>query len=155
MVEIKYHKHSIGQLAFHFVWRPKYNVPVFFVAEKREYMIRVLRAISEKWNIKICEMEVMKNHVHLFVELSSNVSVSFAFNVLKGGSARLFFKRFPVWHQYFLRGHKKAHLWSPGKFFRSVGSVTAEAVENYIRNSNRWDFEYLEEYYIKLNPIRA
>ncbi|PIN89755.1 hypothetical protein COU57_05410, partial [Candidatus Pacearchaeota archaeon CG10_big_fil_rev_8_21_14_0_10_32_14] len=89
MVEIKYHKHSIGQLAFHFVWRPKYNVPVFFVAEKREYMIRVLRAISEKWNIKICEMEVMKNHVHLFVELSSNVSVSFAFNVLKGGSARL------------------------------------------------------------------
>ncbi|HHE36183.1 MAG TPA: IS200/IS605 family transposase, partial [Candidatus Woesearchaeota archaeon] len=29
------------------------------------------------------------------------------------------------------------HLWSPGKFFRSVGNVTAEAIKNYIAQSNR------------------
>ena len=141
MVEIKHYKHSIGQLAFHFVWRPKYNVPVFSVAEKREYMIRVLRAISEKWGIKIYEMEVMRNHIHLFVGIPPDCSVSFAFNVLKGNSAKLFFKRFPEWRAYFKKGHEEVHLWSPGKFFRSIGSVTAETVERYIRQSNNWEFD--------------
>ena len=154
MVEIKHYKHSVGQLAYHFVWRPKYNVSVFADLEKHDYIVRALRAVAEKWGIEIFEMEVMKNHIHLFVEISPTSSVSFVFQVLKGGSARLFFKRFPVWREYFKRGHKKAHLWSPGKFFRSVGSVTSEAVKNYIKNSNSWDFEYLKKYHLKLKAIR-
>jgi putative transposase len=152
MVEIKHHKHSIGQLAYHFVWRPKYNASVFAREDHHDYIVRALRVVAEKWNIQIHEMEVMKNYVHLFVELSPTISVSFAFQVLKGGSANLFFKRFPAWREYFIRGHKEAHLWSPGKFFRSIGSVTTEAVRNYIKNSNSWDFEYLQEFE---NPIRA
>ena len=154
MVEIKHHKHSVGQLAYHFVWRPKYNVSVFSDKEKHDYIVRALCVIAEKWGIEIYEMEVMRNHVHLFVEISPTSSVSFAFQVLKGSSARLFFKRFPAWREYFKQGHKKAHLWSPGKFFRSVGSVTAEAVQNYIKNSNSWDFKYLEKYNLKLKAVR-
>jgi len=154
MVEIKHNKHSIGQLAYHFVWRPKYNVSVFSEKEKHDYMVRALRAIADKWDVEVYEVEVMVNHIHLFVEVPSTMTVSFAFQILKGGSARLFFKRFPEWRKYFHRGHEKAHLWSPGKFFRSVGSVTAEVVEKYIRNSNSWDFEYLKKYQIKLRAVR-
>ena len=141
MVEIKHHKHAIGQIAFHFVWRPKYNISVFSVKEKREYMTRVLKVLAEEWNIQIYEMEIMKNHIHLFVGIPPTCSVSFAFNVLKGNSAKLFFRRFPEWRRYFMKGHKRAHLWSPGKFFRSIGSVTAETVARYIRQSNNWEFE--------------
>jgi putative transposase len=154
MVEIKYHKHSIGQLSFHFVWRPKYNTAVFSVPEKRDYMIRALRVVAERWNIQIYEMEVMVDHIHMFVEIPPTSSVSFAFQVLKGGTAKLFFKRFPEWRSYFIKGHKKAHLWSPGKFFRSVGSVTAEAVQGYIKHSNNWDFSFMPENQIKLKKYR-
>ena len=146
MVEIKHNKHSIGQSAYHFVWRPKYNVAVFTSKECHDYIARAFQVIADKWKIEIVEMEVMSNHVHLFVQIPPTMSVSFAFNVLKGGSAKLFFRRFPVWREYYIRGHKKAHLWSPGKFFRSVGSVTAEAVKNYIKHSNSWEFDYLHDY---------
>jgi REP element-mobilizing transposase RayT len=30
------------------------------------------------------------------------------------------------------------HFWSPGKFFRSVGNTTSEAVEHYISSSQPW-----------------
>jgi len=81
------------------------------------------------------------------------MSVIFALQVLKGGSASLFFKRFPSWQRYFKKGHKEAHLWSPEKFFRSVGSITMQAVENYIKNSNSWNFEYSEQFQMKLRPV--
>jgi putative transposase len=154
MVDIRHNKHSIGQLAYHLVWRPKYNVSVFSEREKHDYMVRALCAVAARWKIEVYEIEVMNNHVHLFVEISPTMSVSFALQILKGGSAKLFFRRFPEWRKYFHRGHKKAHLWSPGKFFRSVGTVTSEAVRNYIKNSNNWDFEYLKKYQIKLKAVR-
>jgi REP element-mobilizing transposase RayT len=59
MVEIKHHKHSIGQIAYHFVWRPKYNISVFREKQYHDYMINALMAVAQKWNIEIHEIEVM------------------------------------------------------------------------------------------------
>ena len=91
MVEIKHHKHSIGQSAYHFVWRPKYNISVFRERCCCTYITRVLRVVAEKWKIRVIEMEVMPNHIHLFVEIPPTISVSYAFQVIKGESASLFF----------------------------------------------------------------
>jgi putative transposase len=104
-----------------------------------------LRFVAAQWKIKIYEMEVMTNHIHIFVEIPPTMTVSFALQILKGGSARIFFKRCTIWREVFLRNGWKLHLWSPGKFFRSVGCVTAEVVENYIKNSNNWEFEFLKK----------
>ncbi|MFQ6128849.1 MAG: transposase, partial [Thermoplasmata archaeon] len=41
------------------------------------------------------------------------------------------FRVFPELRAMFWRGH----LWSRGKFFRSVGSVTADVIEHYILES--------------------
>jgi len=143
MTELIHHKHSIGQSAYHLVWRPKYNLKTFRFPNEREVCERALREVAAKWGIKIYEMEVMMDHVHMFVEIPTTMTVSFALQVLKGGSARIFLKKFPRTRAYLKKGHKQAHLWSPGKFFRSVGCVTADVVEGYIRNSNSWESEFL------------
>ena len=144
MVEITHRKHSVGQSAYHLVWRPKYNYKVFRHSFPRRVIIEALREVANKWKISIYEMEVMQDHVHLFVEIPPTITVSFALQILKGGSARIFFKRCTIWRGYFTAHGQKCHLWSPGKFFRSVGSVTAEAVENYIKHSNKWEFEFID-----------
>ena len=154
MVEITAHKHSVCQSAYHMVWRPKYNFSVFRHPYPRKIVIEALKETANKWRISIYEMEVMPDHIHIFVEVPPTMTVSMAFQVLKGGSARLFFKRCTIWRRFFLgHGQKKCHMWSPGKFFRSVGSVTAEVVQNYIKNSNSWDFTYLEKQQTKLNAF--
>ena len=69
--------------------------------------------------------------VHLFLEMHPTHSLSRTFQLFKGISARKLFWRFPSLKKKLWGGH----LWSRGKFFRSVGEVTTEKVEFYIKGT--------------------
>lgn len=146
-MELKHTKHAIGQSAYHFVWRPKYNVKVFLKEYPRRVAEQAIKEVAEQHNIHIIELRVMPNHVHCFAEVPATLSISMALQILKGGSARLFFKDCTKWKAFFsLDGQRKPHLWSPGKFFRSVGSVTAEVIEEYIKYSqDEWNVDFLDK----------
>ena len=143
-MELKHTQHAVGQSAYHFVWRPKYNVKVFLHPWPRKVAEDAIKEVAVRWRIEIIELRVMSDHVHCFAQLPSTISVSMALQVLKGGSARIIFKKCTGWRAFFsLDGKRKPHLWSPRKFFRSVGSVTAEVIEEYIKYSQKeWNFEF-------------
>jgi len=143
-MELKRTQHAIGQSAYHFVWRPKYNVRVFQKEYPRKVVDEAIRISAEKHQINIVELRVMPDHVHCFAEIPKTISVSMALQILKGGSARIFFKKCTIWYAFFsLDGKRKPHLWSPGKFFRSVGAVSAEVIENYIKYSqDEWNVDF-------------
>ena len=142
-MNLKHARHAVGQSAYHFVCRPKCNVSVFRSDFARMVIEDALWEVARRHKINIIEMKVMPNHVHCFAEIPSTISVSMALQYLKGGSARLFFKKCTVWHSFYSkRGTIKPHPWSPGKFYRSVGSVTSEVVERYIRDSQEsWSYK--------------
>jgi len=151
MVELTYNKHSVGQSAYHFVWKPKYNRSIFRDAYSKKVCEDALKFVAKKYNFKIYEMQVMPDHIHLFVEIPNSISISKAFQLFKGISARIFFQKCTKWKaQLSYDGRKKPCLWSPGKFYRSVGNVRADVIQNYIAQSNRWDFDYLNTYQTKL-----
>lgn len=125
---LKRGKHSIGQNAYHLVWKPKYAVPVFNSFTYRKVCEGAIRQVALNYGMKIYELQVMPDHVHLFVEIPATMSVAKAFQLFKGISSRMLRRNFS-----YLRNYK--HLWSPGKFFRSVGNVTADVIENYIKYS--------------------
>ena len=57
MVELTHNKHSVGQSAYHFVRKPKYNVKVF-----RHYWVRnigekAIREAARRHKIRIYELE--------------------------------------------------------------------------------------------------
>jgi len=110
----------------------------------RKIAEQAIREVALKYKIEIIELRVMPDHVHCFVHIPATISISSALQVLKSGSARLIFKRCTKWRAFFsLDGKRKPHLWSPGKFFRSVGSVTAEVIEEYIKYSQEeWNFDF-------------
>ena len=144
-MELKHNKHSVGQSAYHLTWRPKYNIKVFRHPWVRDVCEQALKEVANKHKITIYELKVMEDHVHIFAEIPTTMDVSKALQLLKGASARKIFQKCTVWKTYFSKdGIRKPHLWSPGKFFRSVGCVTSEIVEKYIKYSNKWDFKYLE-----------
>ena len=72
----------------------------------------------------------MPDHVHTAVGIPPTMSVSKALQLLKGTSSRELFKRKP---NFRLR-YPKGHLWSQGKFYRSVGDTDAETAIQYVRN---------------------
>ncbi|MGB9708357.1 MAG: transposase [Candidatus Pacearchaeota archaeon] len=58
------------------------------------------------------------------------MSPSKALHLLKGISARLFFRNHPKARLRYPRGH----LWSRGKFAASLGFIQIEVANDYVRN---------------------
>lgn len=133
MEQFMHLSHSVGQNTFHLVWKPKWNWDPFKFVPVQNCCVAALRVAARRWGFRILELEVMPDHVHIFVELPPRMSVSKVLQCLKGFSSRMLFKHFPWLRRYFRTGH----FWSPGKFFRSVGSVSDEAIRHYIAQTNR------------------
>ena len=79
-------------------------------------------------------MEVMEDHVHLFLVVPPRYAPSEVVNIMKSISAKMLFKEFPT----LKKGLWGGELWSDGYFVRSVGDkVTAEVIRQYIKRQHQ------------------
>lgn len=132
--ELTHRAHSVGQNAFHFVWKPKYASKFLGYDAVNRVCEGALRLIAFQKKCMIYELQVMPDHIHLFVELPPTISVSQALQLFKGISSRILRRRFK-----FL--NKIPMIWSKGKFFRSVGNANFETIQHYIAESQgEWKF---------------
>ena len=127
--EYKRNNHSVGLSMWHFEWCTKYRYEMFRKEKYLSLVTACIRRAASLHEILIVEISVMPEHVHIVVQISMNLSPAKALNLLKGLSARLFFKHHEKARLRYLRGH----LWSRGSFASSVGFVQAEVVTNYVR----------------------
>ena len=82
----------------------------------------------------IVEMEVMEDHVHLFVEAPPSLSPAKVMNILKGITSREMFMKFPGLRRILWAGE----LWADGYYAATVGDkVTAEVVRRYIKEQRQ------------------
>ena len=134
MGELKNWGHSYGQNCYHLIWCPKYRYKILRSIDIRKVCEGALKLVAIQRRFKIHEMYVGEDHIHCFIEIPPTVSVSEAFQYLKGISSRILRRSFPWLSKY------KA-LWSRGKFFRSVGNVSSDTVQMYISKSQgNWDY---------------
>ena len=91
-----------------------------------------LKKINEKLAVDngfiLHTQEVMPDHVHLFITAHPKWSPSQIVKIMKGGSARKLFLKFPELREKLWRGH----LWNPSYYVGTVGDITKEVVERYI-----------------------
>ena len=121
-------KHAIYDLKYHLVWIPKYRKPVLS-GEVSGYLKEVFQQIAEEYEFRIDTMEVLEDHVHIFVEVPPRYSPAQVVQILKSVSAREVFKKFPKLRKQLWTGE----FWSEGYFVRSVGDkVTTDIIRKYI-----------------------
>lgn len=118
---------AVFSLKYHLVWCPKYRRPVLEGAiEKRlREVIEDVRAEHE-WTIHA--LEVMPDHVHLFIESDPIYSVAEIVNRLKGASSRILRSEFTA-----LRSRLPT-LWSRSYYAGTVGAVSDAVVRRYIES---------------------
>ncbi|HLC77230.1 MAG TPA: IS200/IS605 family transposase [archaeon] len=134
MQKLEANSHSYGQSWFHIVFCPKYRHDVL-EGDIQKFVYEQFYEIAYKWQMRFRVVRVMPDHAHIFVSLKSWQSPAFAVHKLKGISAHEVFKKFPFLKEKKF-GEKRfwgGQFWSDGYFYRSVGSVTDDAVEFYIR----------------------
>jgi len=95
MSSVKRAKHAVYDLKYHFVWVPKHRKLVLHgpVAESLE---EIFQGIAERYELEIDTLEVMSDHIHLFLLASPKYSPSQVVQVLKSVSARELFYHHPA-----------------------------------------------------------
>jgi putative transposase len=89
-----------------------------------------LQEIAERYEYEIIEMEVMPDHLHLFVSTKPTVAATDVVRSFKSLSAIELFKKYPSLKKFYSRC---GSLWSKGYFVSTIGKVSAETVQKYIQ----------------------
>jgi putative transposase len=116
---------AVFSLKYHVVWCPKYRRPVLVDAVADRLRI-LLTAKASELGLTIHALEVMPDHVHLFVESDPTRCVAEIVNRLKGYTSRVLRGEFSS-----LRSRLPT-LWSRSYYAGTVGYVSAATVERYI-----------------------
>ena len=79
---------TVFSLKYHLVWCPKYRRKVL-VAPVDNRLKELIAETAEEHGMTVHTMEVMPDHVHLFVEADPTLSVAEIVNRFKGRSSRI------------------------------------------------------------------
>ena len=128
--------HTKWNCKYHIVFLPKYRRKVFY-GQKRMEIGKILRDISDWHEVKIIEDEVCPDHVHMFVEIPSKLSVSKYMGILKGKSSFIIFQR---WSNLKYKFDQRS-FWCRGYYVDTVGKK-AKRISEYVRNQLQEDMMY-------------
>lgn len=118
---------AVFNVGFHLIWCPKYRRKV--LTGNIELRLKELLLIkSQDIAVKIEQMEVMADHVHIFVKTDPTNSPHYIVQQLKGYTSRLLREEFAV-----LRS-KLPCLWTRSYFCESVGHISESTIKRYIEN---------------------
>jgi len=130
---LKHYSHKVGTNHWHIVFATKYRYNMFAKLKQNNLIEACLRRVATNHRITIHTLSVMPDHVHMLVTLPHNITESKALQVLKGGSAYLFFRN----HEKSRLRLPRGHLWSAGGCATTVGYNEYETVKKYILDQEK------------------
>ena len=129
------------EIHLHLVWITKYRRKVM-VGEVAHRVRDLIRQICAEMDVTIMRGHVSKDHVHLFVSIPPQVTISRMVQRIKGKTAYKLLAEFAHLRKTFWG----RHMWARGYFCCSSGNVTDEVITEYIE-SQRHDTD--EEFCIE------
>jgi putative transposase len=121
--------HHVYLVNYHLVWCPKRRKPVLTGAV-RNRLTQIIRDISKERSWNILALEVMPDHVHLFISVAPTVPAHEVANRMKGRSSNLLRKEFPELL-------KIPSLWTHSYFASTAGNVSMATIKRYIEEQTR------------------
>jgi len=116
---------SVFNIGYHLIWCPKYRREVL-VGEVEHDLKQLLIEKSEEIDVIIEDIEIMSDHVHLFVKAEPTDSPHWLVQQFKGYTSRILRKK----HKH-LRT-KLPTLWTRSYYCESVGHISEDTIKKYI-----------------------
>ena len=111
---------------YHLVWTPKRRKKVL-VGDVERRLREIIWEVCQAKKWVIIALEIMPDHIHLFVNAPPNVAPHQVVKAIKGRSSRLLRQEFPELL-------KLPSLWTHSYFVSTAGNVSTETVRRYIEN---------------------
>ena len=127
MKNLKHNTTSVVNINYHIIWCPKYRRKVL-VDGVDARLKEVLVQIAEESGCTIETMEVMPDHIHIFLKATPTIPIHLIVKNLKGKSSRILRTEFP---------HLKRRLpclWTRSYYCETIGCINEETIKRYIEN---------------------
>lgn len=120
-------KTSVYNLGYHIIWCPKYrrNVLINGIDTRLKQLITDK---CEELECQIIEMNIMPNHIHIFIKTKPIISPHFLIQQIKGYSSRILRQEFPELKR------KLPNMWTRSYYIESVGHISETTIKNYIQD---------------------
>jgi putative transposase len=124
MREYKRKTTSVSLINYHFVWCPEYRRQVLDGPVKMR-LETLIGQVAAELDCEILALEVMADHVHLFLSCPPTLAPCQIVFRVKGRSSRKLRQEFPH-----LR--RLSSLWTRSYFVGTAGNVSADTIRHYI-----------------------
>ena len=131
-VELVCYSHTVGESAVHLQFTPAYRRAIFEIPIVRKLTRLYLEAKTKQMGVVLAGIGIGPDHLHMFVCGFKNYSIAELARHLKGFTSRMMRKNHWKLFKHMLWGKK---FWSEGYFHRTVGAVTRDTMEFYVKNS--------------------
>ena len=122
-MQLKSTRHARYLCNYHFVFIPKYRS---ILDRYRDDLEEIFYQIAEKWGFEILALEIMPDHVHLFISAPPKYAPAQIIKIFKGASSRELGKRYPECKE-------SSELWTRSYFVATAGNVSADVIMEYIK----------------------
>jgi len=120
-------KTVVYNIGYHLIWCSKYRRKVL-TGDAETRLKELLAEKAGQINIEIVQMEIMPDHVHLFVKATPVNSPHYIVQQLKGYTSRVLRQEFPSLKS------RLPSLWTRSYYCESVGHISEETVQKYIED---------------------
>ncbi len=117
---------SIYNLGYHIIWCPKYRRKVL-VNEVENRLKELIHTKCDELDCEIYELNIMPDHVHLFVKTKPTIAPHFLIQQLKGVTSRILRSEFKHLKS------KLPNMWTRSYYIESVGHISQDTIKKYIQ----------------------
>ena len=114
---------------YHIIWCPKFRFDVI-KNNVESRLEQILREIRRTYDYESSKLEIMPDHVHIFMSVKPTIASTEIVSTYKRISSISLFKEFPSLKEFYKRS---GPLWSKDYFVRTVGKVSSETAKRSIK----------------------
>ena len=118
---------AIYNPGYHLIWCPKYRRKAL-VGDIENRLRELLHQKARMIGVEIASLEIMPDHVDLFVKAKPGAAPQWITQQLKGSTSRILRKEFPRLK------NKLSSLWTRSYYCESVGHISEETIRKYIQD---------------------
>lgn len=127
MKKLKHNNTSVVNINYHIIWCPKYRRSVL-VDGVETRLKELLPTIANESGCFVESMEVMPDHIHIFIKGNPTIPIHLIVKNLKGKSSRILRDEFPQLRR------RLPCLWTRSYYCETIGCINEETIKKYIEN---------------------
>jgi putative transposase len=128
-MDYKTSEHQVYLLNYHLIWCPKRRRKIL-VGNVKIGLEAIIRQVAHELGVEILALEIMPDHLHLFISAYPQLSIPHIVKSFKGRSSHDLRIAFPELN-------KMPSLWTHSYFVSTAGNVSAESIQRYIEAQSK------------------